>query len=120
MRYVVQIVSQYFSYTFCSLVANCPVSLNTLGAKVTRLCKDAEIEGHFTKNSLLATSSTLGLQKGIPDTFLMKVPGIGMSGFCKNINGQIVQVRLRYQRIRNCEAVSVPESVKKGVNKTSR
>lgn len=78
MRYVVQIVSQYFSYTICSLAANCPVSHNTVGAKVTRLCKDAEIEGHFTKNSLPATSSTLGLQKGIPDTFLMKGPGIDL------------------------------------------
>ena len=33
-----------------------------------------------------------------------------MLGLCKNINAQILQVRLRFQRSSNCcEAVSLPE-----------
>ena len=38
---------------------------------VKRLCKDTEIEGQFTDHSLRAKTATRGLQKGIPDKFLM-------------------------------------------------
>ena len=40
-----------------------------------RLCKDAEIEGHFTKHSLRATTATRALKKGIPDKFVMQRTG---------------------------------------------
>ena len=42
-----------------------------LGESVKRLCKDAGIEGQFTNHSLRATTSR-GLQKGIPDKFVME------------------------------------------------
>ena len=43
-----------------------------LGKTVKRLCKDTEIEGQFTDHSLRAKTATRGLQKGIPDKFLME------------------------------------------------
>ena len=42
-----------------------------LGESVKRLCKDTGIEGQFTNHSLRATTSR-GLQKGIPDKFVME------------------------------------------------
>ena len=44
-------VSQYFFYTFCSLVWKLSSSHNMLGETVKRLCKDAGIEGPFTNHS---------------------------------------------------------------------
>ena len=38
---------------------------------VKRLCKDPGIECQFTNHSLRATTATWGLQKGIPDKFVM-------------------------------------------------
>ena len=43
-----------------------------LGETVKTLCKDAEIGGQFTNSSLRATTATRGLQKGIPDKFVME------------------------------------------------
>ena len=43
-----------------------------LGETVKRLCKDAGIEGQFTNDSLRTTTATGGLQKGIPDKFVME------------------------------------------------
>ena len=39
------------------------------------LCKDVEIEGHFTNHILRARTATQALQKGIPERFVMKRNG---------------------------------------------
>ena len=64
-------VSQYFFIHFTVWYGNCPVGHNMLGETVKRLCKDAGIEGQFTNHSLRTTTATGGLQKGIPDKFVM-------------------------------------------------
>ena len=43
-----------------------------LGETGKRLCKDAGIEGQFTNHSLRTTTATGGLQKEIPDKFVME------------------------------------------------
>ena len=39
------------------------------------ICKDVEIEGQFASHSLRTTTATQGLQKGIPDKFVMQHTG---------------------------------------------
>ena len=86
-----------------------------------RLKGYAGIEGQFTNLTLCATTATWGLQKGIPDKFVME-----------RTKHRDVRSLQKYQRSDTsskfeilkkfdcCEAVSLPESVtsEKGVNKT--
>ena len=65
-------VSQYFFIHFTVWYGNCPVGHNMLGETGKRLCKDAGIEGQFTNHSLRTTTATGGLQKEIPDKFVME------------------------------------------------
>ena len=57
---------------FAVWYGNCPVDHKMLGETVKRLCKDAGIEGQFTNHSLRTTTATGGLQKEIPDKFVME------------------------------------------------
>lgn len=52
-----------------------PIGFNTLSDTVKTLCKDAEIKGYHTNHSLRATTATRGLDKGIPDKFVMERTG---------------------------------------------
>ena len=121
MRYVVKNSLTIFFIHFSVWCGNCAVGHNMLGETVKRLCKDAGIEGQFTKHSLRATTATGGLQKGIPHKFVME-----------RTKHRDVRSLQKYQRSDTsskfeilkkfdcCEAVSLLESVtsEKGVNKT--
>jgi hypothetical protein len=64
------------SLYFVELFGSVPVGHNTLGNTVEKLCKDADIEGNFTNHSLRATTATRGLEKGIPEKFVMQRTGL--------------------------------------------
>lgn len=40
-----------------------------------RICKKGNIDGHFTNHSLRATTASRGIEKGIPDKFVMERTG---------------------------------------------
>ena len=45
-----------------------PVGHDKLGNVVSKMCKDADLQGQFSNHSLRATTATRGLEKGISDT----------------------------------------------------
>ena len=42
---------------------------------MTRIYKEGKIDGHFTNHSLRATTRIPGIEKGIPDKFVMERTG---------------------------------------------
>ena len=57
------------------LTQNTPVGHNKLGNVVSKMCKDADLQGQFTNHSLRATTATHGLEKGISVNFIMERMG---------------------------------------------
>ena len=59
------------------LTHNTPVGHNKLGNVVSKMCKDADLQGQFSNlnHSLRATTSTRGLEKGISDKLIMERTG---------------------------------------------
>ena len=45
------------------LTQNTPVGHNKLGNVVSKMCKDADLQGQFSNHRLRATTATLGLEK---------------------------------------------------------
>ena len=52
-----------------------PVGDNKLGNVVSKMCKDAGLQGQFSNHSLRATTATRGLEKGISDKLFMERTG---------------------------------------------
>ena len=52
-----------------------PVGHNKLGNVVSKMCKDADLQGQFSNHSLRATTATRGLEKGISDKLIMERTG---------------------------------------------
>ena len=52
-----------------------PVGHNKLGNVVSKMCKDADLQGQFSNHSLRATTATRGLEKGISDKLIMERRG---------------------------------------------
>ena len=52
-----------------------PVGDNKLGNVVSKMCKDAGLQGQFSNHSLRATTATRGLEKGISDKLIMERTG---------------------------------------------
>ena len=51
------------------------VGHNKLGNVVSKMCKDADLQGQFSNHSLTATRATRGLEKGISDKLIMECTG---------------------------------------------
>ena len=52
-----------------------PVGHNKLGNVVSKMCKDADLQGQFSNHSLRATTATRGLEKGISDKLIKERTG---------------------------------------------
>ena len=52
-----------------------PVGHNKLGNVVSKMCKDADLQGQFSNHSLRATTATRGLEKGISHKLIMERTG---------------------------------------------
>lgn len=52
-----------------------PVGHNKLGNVVSKMCKDADLQGQFSNHSLRATTATRGLEKGISDKLILERTG---------------------------------------------
>ena len=52
-----------------------PVGHNSLGDTDNNMCREAGIDGYFTNHSLRATTATRGLEKGIPEKFIIERTG---------------------------------------------
>ena len=63
-----------FTVNFCSLVYidSC---WTWLGNVVSKMCKDADLQGQFSNHSLRATTATRGLEKGISHKLIMERTG---------------------------------------------
>ena len=57
------------------LTQNTSVGHNKLGNVVSKMCKDADLQGQFSNHSLRATTATRGLAKGISDKLIMERTG---------------------------------------------
>ena len=57
------------------LTKNTRVGHNKLGNVVSKMCKDADLQGQFSNHSLRATTATRGLEKGISDKLIMERTG---------------------------------------------
>ena len=57
------------------LTQNTPVGHNKLGNVVSKLYKDADLQGQFSNHCLRATTATRGLEKGISDKLIMERTG---------------------------------------------
>ena len=105
-------MSQYFFIHFSVWCGNCSVGHNILGETGKRLCKDAGIEGQFTNHSLRATTATWGLQKGIPDKFVMERTKHRDVRSLQNYQRPDTSSKFEIlKKFDCCEAVSLPESV---------
>ena len=49
-----------------------PVGHNKLGNVVSKMCKDADLQGQFSNHRLRATTATRGLEKGISDKLIIR------------------------------------------------
>ena len=70
----------YFIFLFSLLIftvwfTSIPVGHNKLGNVVSKMCKDADLEGQFSNHSLRAITATRGLEKGILDKLIMERTG---------------------------------------------
>ena len=57
------------------LTQNTPVGHNKLANVVSKMCKDADLQGQFSNHSLWDTTATSGLEKGISDKLIMERTG---------------------------------------------
>ena len=63
------------SFIFAIWFTSTPVGHYKLGNVVSKMCKDADLEGQFSNHSLRATTATRGLEKGISDKLIMERMG---------------------------------------------
>ena len=60
---------------FAVWLTSTPVELNKLGNVVSKMCKDADLQGQFSNHSLTATTASRGLEKGFSDKLIMERTG---------------------------------------------
>ena len=59
-------------FIFAIWFTSTPVGPNKLGNVVSKMCKDADLQGQFSNHSLRATTAIRGLEKGISDKLIME------------------------------------------------